>query len=81
MPRRDFIKQGHRRQKAGSRRGSYARDFFEFDPTHKIQLLDEQQADREGAGSRHPGGACFWWLTQRFGSEEQVAAGAGDAGG
>ena len=51
---------GHRRRQD---QGRFMRaDFFEFDPTHKIQLLTNSKPSVRGRITAS-GGACCWWRT------------------
>ncbi len=75
--REDFVKQATGGDKLTAR---YMReDFFEFAPTHKIQLLTNHKPQVKGQD------AGIWRRVQlvpygvRFGSEEQVRAGTHDA--
>ena len=68
----DFIA-GHRRHKIKAR--FMRADFFEFDPTHKIQLLTNSKPSVQGQDHGIWRRVLLVAYLQRFGSEEQVAAG------
>lgn len=77
--REDFIKQATGGDKIKAR---YMReDFFEFDPTHKIQMLTNAKPVVRGQDHGIWRRVLLVAYTQRFGTAEQVAAGEATAVG
>lgn len=77
--REDFIKQATGGDKIKAR---YMReDFFEFDPTHKIQMLTNAKPSVRGQDHGIWRRVLLVAYTQRFGTAEQVAAGEATAVG
>jgi len=77
--REDFIKQATGGDKIKAR---YMReDFFEFDPTHKIQMLTNAKPVVRGQDHGIWRRVLLVAYTQRFGTTEQVAAGEATAVG
>lgn len=71
--REDFIKQATGGDKIKAR--FMRADFFEFDPTHKIQLLTNSKPSVRGQDHGIWRRVLLVAYLQRFGSEEQVAEG------
>ena len=74
MLREDFIKQATGGDKIKAR--FMRADFFEFDPTHKIQLLTNSKPSVRGQDHGIWRRVLLVAYLQRFGSEEQVAEGS-----
>ena len=72
--REDFIKQATGGDKIKAR--FMRADFFEFDPTHKIQLLTNSKPSVRGQDHGIWRRVLLVAYLQRFGSEEQVAEGS-----
>ncbi len=77
--REDFIKQATGGDKIKAR--FMREDFFEFDPTHKIQMLTNAKPAVRGQDHGIWRRVLLVAYTQRFGTAEQVAAGEATAVG